>query len=154
MVRKIIKTFFIIIVEVFKTSRFKGLLRGFRRFLVARTQKDQNQWFMTWFPHEAVSTRKFARVKVKNEVIIKKVTGGFESELGSIQVMLKDGLMLDFSRGGAKILAKNLDLKAKDSVNLMYKNKNGSWVSVESQVRWTQARGGGEVLMGVQFIGS
>ena len=99
MVRKLIKTFFIIIVEVLKNSRFARLLRGFQLFMFERVQKDQHQWFTTLFPDEVISTRKFARVKVKNEVIMSKesllraleLLNSFDSDLiGKMETLSED----------------------------------------------------------------
>lgn len=153
LMKKFIKSYFIIISEVVENSAFISLMKDIKVLLLHRQDKNLTTLISKFLQGEKVLSRKHERVTVHNEVIIKKSILTQEAEEKAL-FSLKDGMMLDFSRGGARVLSKDLEVKVKDFLNLMYKNKNGKWVSVESQVRWTQCLDGGEVLLGVQFIAS
>lgn len=153
LMKKFVKSYFIIISEVIENSVFISLMKDLKVLLLHRQDKNLTTLISKFLQGEKVLSRKHERVTVHNEVIIKKSILAQEAEEKAL-FSLKDGMMLDFSRGGARVLSKDLEVKVKDFLNLMYKNKNGKWVSVESQVRWTQCLDGGEVLLGVQFIAS
>lgn len=72
--------------------------------------------------------------------------------MGELIQFLRDGQMQDFSRGGALIALKEKGVQEKDLVSLIYKNRHGQWVSVESQVRWVVSTAQGEQIIGVQFL--
>lgn len=153
LMKKFVKSYFIIVSEVIENSAFISLLKELRILLLQRQDKDLAILIAKFLRGEKVLSRKHERVVVHNEVIIKKSILAPDDEEKAL-FSLKDGMMLDFSRGGARILSKDFQVRVKDFVNLMYRNKNGKWISVESQVRWTQCLDGGEVLLGVQFIAS
>ncbi len=153
LMKKFIKSYFIIISEVVENSAFISLMKDIKVLLLHRQDKNLTTLISKFLQGEKVLSRKHERVTVHNEVIIKKSILTQEAEEKAL-FSLKDGMMLDFSRGGARVLSKDLEVKVKDFLNLMYKNKNGKWISVESQVRWAQYLEDGEVLLGVQFIAS
>lgn len=153
LMKKFIKVYFIIVSEVIENSAFISLMRDVKVLLLQRQDKKLPDLLSKFLRGEKVLSRRYERTILHNEVIIKKsqIAGPVDEKT---HLALKDGMMLDFSRGGARILSKDFKVKSKDFVNLMYRNKNGNWISVESQVRWTQVLDGGEVLFGVQFIAS
>ncbi len=99
-----------------------------------------------------VKSRRQQRVEVKAPIMLKKSMTVEHSPIGGNVQVLKEGEMNDFSKGGAKISLQSCGIKVKDFVSLMYRNKNGRWVSVESQVRWVVSTASGLQVMGVQFL--
>lgn len=99
-----------------------------------------------------VRSRKQERSQVQAEVMLKKSAIAPQSPTGRGVQFLKEGKMNDFSQGGAQILMAHTKVKAKDFVSLMYRNRHGAWVSVESQVRWVVSNTQGEQIIGVQFL--
>ena len=98
-----------------------------------------------------VKTRKQERKPVATSVILKKSLTDENESAGRVQ-FLKEGQMRDFSKGGAQIHLGQECVRLKDFISLMYQNRNGEWVSVESQVRWVVSTGAGQQLIGVQFL--
>ncbi|NUN05647.1 MAG: PilZ domain-containing protein [Bdellovibrio sp.] len=98
-----------------------------------------------------VKTRKQERKPVQTPVILKKSATEEVAAPGRVQY-LKEGQMRDFSKGGAQIFLGQECVRLKDFISLMYQNRNGEWVSVESQVRWVVSTGQGQQLIGVQFL--
>lgn len=99
-----------------------------------------------------VKSRRQQRVEVKAPVMLKKSITTERSPTGGNVQVLKEGEMNDFSKGGAKISLEACGIRVKDFVSLMYRNKQGRWVSVESQVRWVVSTTSGQQIMGVQFL--
>ncbi|KYG60423.1 hypothetical protein AZI85_13220 [Bdellovibrio bacteriovorus] len=99
-----------------------------------------------------VKSRKQERMRVQSEVMLKKSVTAEASPTGSSVQFLKEGHMQDFSQGGAQITVEEGEISVKDFISLMYKNRHGRWVSVESQVRWVVSTAPGEQIIGVQFL--
>lgn len=101
----------------------------------------------------AVKSRKQERVPVQSQVMLKKSMVVDESPTGNTVQLLREGQMNDFSQGGAQIaVCEGGGVFVKDFVSLMYQNRHGRWVSVESQVRWVVSTNTGEQIIGVQFL--
>lgn len=101
---------------------------------------------------DSVKSRKFERVRVLSQVMLKKSVITEKSPVGGAVQFLRDGQMQDFSRGGACITLKQGGVREKDFISVMYQNRHGLWVSVESQVRWVVSTIQGDQIIGVQFL--
>lgn len=99
-----------------------------------------------------VQSRKQERLPVQSQVMVKKSALTEESPTGKSVQFLREGQMQDFSKSGAMIQVEDTKLKAKDFVSLMYQNRHGHWVAVESQVRWVSELNNGNQVLGVQFL--
>lgn len=99
-----------------------------------------------------VKSRKHERMQVESKVMLKKSMIAEKSPVGGMVQFLRDGQMQDFSRGGALVTLKEAGVREKDFISLMYQNRHGLWVSVESQVRWVVSTIQGEQIIGVQFL--
>ncbi len=99
-----------------------------------------------------VKSRKQERVPVQSQVMLKKSVVAETSPTGGGVQFLREGLMNDFSKGGAQVSLGQSGVRVKDFVSLMYQNRHGRWVSVESQVRWVVSTTSGEQIIGVQFL--
>lgn len=99
-----------------------------------------------------VKSRKQQRINVKSQVMIKKSVILQASPTGEALQVLREGEMVDFSEGGARITVPASGLKVQDFVSLMYKDQLGRWVAVESQVRWVVSGIAGNQTLGVQFL--
>lgn len=100
----------------------------------------------------AVKSRKQERITVQSQVMLKKSIFAEESPTGRGVQFLREGQMQDFSKGGAQISVGQGQVKIKDFISLMYQNRHGQWVSVESQVRWVVSTATGDQIIGVQFL--
>ncbi|WP_374079724.1 PilZ domain-containing protein [Bdellovibrio bacteriovorus] len=100
----------------------------------------------------AVKSRKQERITVQSQVMLKKSVFAEESPTGRGVQFLREGQMQDFSKGGAQISIGQGQVKIKDFISLMYQNRHGQWVSVESQVRWVVSTAAGDQIIGVQFL--
>lgn len=98
-----------------------------------------------------VETRRELRFAVASQIILKKSSLVAETSVPGVQ-LLREGAMQDFSRGGAKIKIFGGGVAKKDFVSVMYRDSNGRWVAVDSQVRWVHEAQNGEQLIGVQFL--
>ncbi|KHD87042.1 MAG: hypothetical protein OM95_16580 [Bdellovibrio sp. ArHS] len=99
-----------------------------------------------------VKSRKQERMRVQSEVMLKKSVLAEASPTGASVQFLREGQMQDFSQGGAQITVEEGEVSVKDFISLMYKNRHGRWVSVESQVRWVVSTATGDQIIGVQFL--
>lgn len=99
-----------------------------------------------------VRSRKQERMAVQSQVMLKKSALAPESPTGGWVQFLREGQMSDFSQGGARIALEKGGVKQKDFISLMYQNRHGRWVSVESQVRWVVSTEDGDQIIGVQFL--
>lgn len=97
-------------------------------------------------------SRKQERHIIQAPVMVKKSAYVTESPTGSLIQALSEGKMIDFSAGGACIEIGRGQLKRKDFVSLMYLSDGGSWVSVESQLRWIRSESPLRQILGVQFL--
>lgn len=100
----------------------------------------------------AVKSRKQERITVQSQVMLKKSVFAEESPTGRGVQFIREGQMQDFSKGGAQISIGQGQVKIKDFLSLMYQNRHGQWVSVESQVRWVVSTATGDQIIGVQFL--
>lgn len=99
-----------------------------------------------------VKSRKLERMAVQAQVMLKKSIYAEESPTGRGVQFIREGQMQDFSKGGAQISLGQGEVKTKDFISLMYQNRHGQWVSVESQVRWVVSAANGDQIIGVQFL--
>ncbi len=99
-----------------------------------------------------VKSRKMERAPVRSKVMVKKSVMMEKSPTGQAVRFLREGLMQDFSKSGAQIRVVDSGIQEKDFVSLMYQNRHGHWVSVESQVRWAANTNQGYQILGVQFL--
>lgn len=99
-----------------------------------------------------VQSRKQERLPAQSQVMVKKSALTEESPTGKSVQFLREGVMQDFSKGGAQLEFEEIKVKAKDFISLMYQNRHGRWVSVESQVRWVSVLNNGKQVVGVQFL--
>ncbi len=99
-----------------------------------------------------VKSRRQERQETKSPVMLKKSAFAEESPIGAWMQLLREGEMMDFSQGGAQITVLQSGVQAKDFVSLMYRDHRGSWISVESQVRWVKSSSTGTSLLGLQFL--
>ncbi|MFS4460246.1 PilZ domain-containing protein [Bdellovibrio sp. HCB2-146] len=99
-----------------------------------------------------VKSRRQERLHVASPVMIKKSAFMKNSPTGAAVQLLREGSMVDFSQGGAQVTVHQNGVKVKDFVSLMYRDKKGLWVSVESQVRWVRSLSEGIQVVGVQFL--
>lgn len=98
----------------------------------------------------SVEARRETRIAVTSPVIIKKSSLVAE-DMPGVQ-FLREGAMQDFSRGGARLRVLGGGVSKKDFVSVMYRDTNGSWVAVDSQVRWVRNLESGQQVVGVQFL--
>ncbi|MEK2645124.1 PilZ domain-containing protein [Bdellovibrio sp. BCCA] len=99
-----------------------------------------------------VKSRKQERMAVQSQVMLKKSVLAEESPTGRGVQFIREGQMQDFSKGGAQISLTQGTVRLKDFISLMYRNRHGQWVSVESQVRWVVSAANGDQIIGVQFL--
>ncbi len=99
-----------------------------------------------------VYSRRMERVPVHSSIMVKKSMMVEDSPAGQSVQFLREGMMQDFSKSGAQIRVADSCIQEKDSVSLMYQNRHGHWISVQSQVRWVADIGSGQQLLGVQFL--
>lgn len=99
-----------------------------------------------------VISRRQERKAVQAPVMVKKSVVAEESPTGRGLQFLKEGQMNDFSKGGAQVSLLGGKVQLKDFLSVMYQNRHGQWVAVESQVRWVVSKETGEQLIGVQFL--
>lgn len=99
-----------------------------------------------------VRSRRQERKLVQVPVMLKKSITEEKSPTGKGVQFLKEGQMRDFSKGGAQIELGQTCVRLRDFISIMYQNRNGEWVSVESQVRWVVSTSQGQQLVGVQFL--
>lgn len=102
---------------------------------------------------QGTKMRKEQRTPLKAKVIIKNSTYSAcgSALVRSVKVIL-EGYFEDFSRNGARIRLEKAPFRVKDLLCLMYQDVSGSWIEVESQVRWVSAEADSETL-GLQFLG-
>ncbi|WII71911.1 PilZ domain-containing protein [Bdellovibrio sp. 22V] len=101
---------------------------------------------------ETVRSRRQERMAVQSQVMLKKSVMTKDSPTGAGVQFLREGHMKDFSQGGAQISLGQGGVRVRDFISLMYQNRHGQWVSVESQVRWVVSTSLGEQIIGVQFL--
>ncbi len=99
-----------------------------------------------------MESRRQERFSIQSAVMLKKSVVSDSSPTGEGVQFLKEGVMVDFSEGGARITLKEESVHPKDFLSVMYKNRHGKWVSVESQVRWVRGFADGRQHIGVQFL--
>lgn len=98
-------------------------------------------------------TRRSDRKRVQAPLIIKASEIMEESPIGHKMKAVMEGTFVDFSKHGAKLVLKEGWLAVKDYICIMYQKSGGEWVSMESQIRWTERDPStGCFFMGVQFI--
>ncbi|UOF02311.1 PilZ domain-containing protein [Bdellovibrio reynosensis] len=105
-----------------------------------------------FFSGQVVKCRRQERQAVQSQVMLKKSVYANHSPTGAGVQFLREGQMNDFSQGGAQISVEEGGVREKDFISLMYQNRFGQWVSVESQVRWVVSTSAGEQIIGVQFL--
>lgn len=101
---------------------------------------------------QKVQSRRQERMVVQAQVMLKKSIATEQSPTGAWVQYLQEGFMVDFSEGGAQITLGREVVQKKDFLNLMYKNQQGVWVSIETQVRWVSNSAAGAQIIGVQFL--
>lgn len=99
-----------------------------------------------------VKSRKRERKPLQSQVVLKRSTLAESSPTGKMVQFLGEGQMKDFSQGGAQIVLAQGGMRAKDFVSMMYRDYQGQWVSVESQVRWVTPTPQGGQIIGLQFL--
>ncbi|MBO9665728.1 MAG: PilZ domain-containing protein [Bdellovibrio sp.] len=99
-----------------------------------------------------LKSRRQERQAVEAPVMLKKFSADPQSPTGVGVQFLREGGMKDFSQGGALIEINDGTVSAKDFLSLMYRDQNGKWVSIESQVRWVSLSPSGYQIIGVQFL--
>lgn len=105
-----------------------------------------------FFEGKIVKARRQERQAVQSQVMLKKSVFANHSPTGAGVQFLREGQMNDFSQGGAQISVGEGGVRERDFLSLMYQNRFGQWVSVESQVRWVVSTSAGEQIIGVQFL--
>lgn len=105
-----------------------------------------------FFSGKPLKSRRQARQPVQSQVMLKKSIFADQSPTGAGVQFLREGQMNDFSQGGAQIAIEDGGVRERDFISLMYQNRHGRWVSVESQVRWVVSTTEGEQIIGVQFL--
>ncbi|MFP5519795.1 MAG: PilZ domain-containing protein [Bdellovibrionia bacterium] len=97
--------------------------------------------------------RKAERTAVSAPVMVKASQIAVDSPVGSRLKAIVEGNFVDFSKYGAKIVLSAAAMSVKDYICVMYQKANGQWVSVESQVRWSERDDvSGKYYYGLQFI--
>lgn len=144
---------FIFIAQTIENSAYQAGLEHPEVILIRESErKNIAQILERALEGKIVRTRRQERVSVQSQVILKKSALSSTSPTGAWVQMLREGSMHDFSAGGARISLEQGSLRSRDYISLMYKNDQGQWVSVESQVRWVVSTGRGTEIIGVQFL--
>lgn len=148
-----LRVFFIFIAQTIENSAYQVSL-GHPEVVLIRESERKNiaQILERALEGKIVRSRKQERVSVQSPVILKKSALSITSPIGAWVQMLREGQMQDFSAGGARVSLEQGSLRSRDYISLMYKNDQGQWVSVESQVRWVVSTGRGTEIIGVQFL--
>lgn len=148
-----IKASFIFIAQSIEKSVHQMALNHPNILVVRESEGDKiTSIIMRRIQGERLKSRKQERVPVQSVVMLKKSVTSDTSPTGEWVQFLKEGMMVDFSQGGAQITLDEESVQRKDFLSLMYKNQHGKWVSVESQVRWVQGYTDGRQVVGVQFL--
>lgn len=101
---------------------------------------------------EQFDSRKYERSHVKSKIILKKQKPeGEPLGRGEIQY-LQECQLNDISPGGARILVAKGILAVTDFIVLIFQDKRGEWLTVESQVRWMASSLTAYQDVGVQFL--
>lgn len=144
---------FIFIVQAMENTAYRMTLSNSQMVIAYESEGPRIGEIVTRrLLRQIVKSRKQERHSLKTGVMLKKSLVSKTSPTGGGVQYLKEGMMQDFSPGGAKIALSKAGVKVKDFVSLMYRNSQGSWVSVESQVRWVISTAAGEQVIGVQFL--
>lgn len=99
----------------------------------------------------SVKSRKRERSPLRSLALVQGSSLGV-GRLTKSQQAVMEGVMTDFSRGGAQISLQSAGLNPKEFVSVLYRDERGKWVSVESQVRWVLESAAGVQTVGVQFL--
>lgn len=143
---------FIFLVQTIDKAAYQAALDHPHWLFVYETELNATEAISRRIAGSSVRSRRQQRVEVQVPVMLKKSVTAERSPTGGNVQVLKEGQMNDFSKGGAKLSMDACGIRVKDFVSLMYRNKQGHWVSVESQVRWVVSTTAGQQIMGVQFL--
>lgn len=154
------------LVEKYPLKKFIFCGKNLEKTLKNELDRHRNCFF--FWPHEeeqltsklkqilgtaSHATRRSERKKVTAPLLVKASEIMVDSPIGQKLRVVIEGHFIDFSKHGAKLFLCESWLVAKDYICIMYQKMDGEWVSMESQIRWTENDPTtGRVLMGVQFI--
>ncbi|UXR63835.1 PilZ domain-containing protein [Bdellovibrio bacteriovorus] len=148
-----VKASFIFIAQSIENSVHQVVLNHPQILVLRESERERIEELITQrLSGKSVRSRKQERMAVLSQVMLKKSVMAENSPTGAWVQFLREGVMVDFSSGGAQITLGDEPVQRKDFISLMYKNQHGTWVSVESQVRWVTQSPEGKRVIGVQFL--
>lgn len=98
-----------------------------------------------------IARRRQERFPVSSTVILKKIMVARGANDRGVQ-FLREAMMTDFSKNGAQLKVTKGIVSEKDFIILIFQDKQGKWLTVESQVRWMSPTLNEEQDVGVQFV--
>ncbi|HWU44615.1 MAG TPA: PilZ domain-containing protein [Bdellovibrio sp.] len=146
---------FIFIARNIEDGVYKLNLKGHPVFFLKESESDFIPGIVTrCLRDRGARGRRQERCFVQSSVMLKKSTIAYQSPTGGGVQFLREGRMKDFSPGGAQILCEGRRslIAVKDFLNLIYQDRSGKWVSIETQVRWIASSAEGQQIIGVQFL--